>query len=236
MATITFLGEGQSSTLATTLDSASITVTAGRPVIVWISTISLAINCSSVQLDPTGTPQDFTRLDLGLADGGQDCSGELWVLDSPSTVTAIIRATHGNVSSTRTIQVCEIDGHNTSSSTAWRDAIATTVTTASGTTHEITVTSEVGDLPLAFLSLRQSASSPNMTNNGSTTTVDAILGTTSIRGRVMSGTGAASVTLGGTTATACQSVVMGFNVNTAAGGGGSSIAAIVSGYQQRGMV
>lgn len=214
MATITFLDEGTSTTAATTTDSASITATAGRPLIVWFATSNLVFDASSVQLDPTGTPQSFTRHSRQEADGANDCTGELWVLDSPTTVTAIVRVTHANNASARTIQVFEIAGQDTSTSTSWRDAMATPSIVTSGTTHEITITSAVGDLPLAFVSLRQSASAPNLTNNGSSTTVDAVLGGTSIRGRVLSGTGAASVTLGGTTASATQSVVLGFNVNT----------------------
>lgn len=218
-ATITFLGEGTSTTAATTTDSASITATAGRPLIVWFATSNLVFDASGVSLDPTGTPQAFTRRSRQEADGANDCTGEVWVLDSPTTVTAVVRVTHQNNASARTVQVFEIDGHDTSTSTAWRDAMAAPSIVTSGTTHEITVTSASGDLPLAFLSLRQASSSPNMTNNGSTTTVDPVLGGTSIRGRVMSGTGAASVTLGGTTASATQSVTMGFNVNTASVGG-----------------
>lgn len=215
----TFLAEGQSSALATSFDSASLTATADRPLIVWIASAASSLDCSGVVLDPTGTPQAFTRLDRGTAASGSSCSGELWVLDSPSPVTAVVRASHANVSTTRTIQVAEQPDADRSTSTAWRDAIATTVITNSGTTHEIAITSAVGDLPVAFVSLRQSASAPNLTNNGDTTTVDNILGGTTIRGRILSGTGAASVTLGGTTASATQSVVMGFNVNAAAAGG-----------------
>lgn len=233
MAAITFLGEGTSTSLATTLDSASITATTGRPMLVWFATSNLTFNASAVTLDPTGTPQAFTRFARGAADGVDDCTGELWYLDAPSTVTAIVRVTHQNNASSRTVQVSEITGHDTSSGTAWRDTPSTVVEVTSGTTHEIVVTSAVGDLPVAFLSLRQTASAPNMTNNGSTTTVDPVIGGTTIRGRVMSGTGAASVTLGGTTASATQSVLMGLNINTAVVGG-SSIAAIVSGYHTMG--
>lgn len=233
--TIAFLGEGTSTSLATTLDSASVVVTAGRPLIAWFAASNIVFDASAVTLDPTGTPQAFTRLSRQEADGANDATGELWVLDSPSTVTAIVRVTHQNNASSRTLQVCEIDGHDTSTSSAWRDALATPSIVTSGTTHEVTVTSATGDLPLAFLSLRQTASSPNMTNNGSTTTVDPVLGGTTIRGRVMSGAGAASVTLGGTTASATQSVTMGMNVNAATGGGGSSIAAISTGYHTMGI-
>lgn len=233
-ATIAFLGEGTSTTAATTTDSAAITVTAGRPLVAWFPTSNLVFDPTAITLDPTGTPQAFTKLDHDEADGANDCSGDLWVLDSPTTVTAIVRVTHANNASSRAIQVAEIDGHNTSSPTAWRDAPATAVVVTSGTTHEITITSAVDDLPLAFLSLRQTASAPNLTNNGSTTTVDNVLGGTTIRGRIFSGTGAASVTLGGTTSTATQSVMMGFNVNAAVIGG-SSIAAISAGYHNQGL-
>lgn len=215
MASITFLGEGTSTTLATTTDTASVTVTAGRPLIVWFATSNLTFDASAVTLDPTGTPQAFTRRSRQQADGTDDCTGECWVLDSPTSVTAVVRVTHQNSASSRTVQVFEISGHDTSSSTAWRDAMDTPTIVTSGTTHEITVTSAAGDLPLAFVSLRQTASAPNLSNNANSTTVDAVLGGTTIRGRVVSGTGAASVTLGGTTSGATQSVVLGFNVNTA---------------------
>lgn len=224
--TITFLGEGTSTSLGTTLDSASITATAGRPLIVHFGTSNLVFDASAVTLDPTGTPQVFTRLEREQADDANDCTGEVWVLDSPSTVTAIVRVTHQNNASSRFVQVMEVTGHDTSTSTSWRDAMATPSIVTSGTTHEVTVTSAVGDLPLAFASIRQTSSAPNLTNNGDTTTVDNVLGGTTIRGRVLSGTGAASITLGGTTASATQSVVMGFNVNAAAaGGGGVNLAA-----------
>jgi len=233
--TITFLGEGSSTTLATTTDSALITVTSGRPLVAWFASSNLVFAPTAITLDPSGTPQSFVKMDHDQADGANDCTGDLWYIDSPSTVTAIVQVTHANSASSRAVQVAEIDGHNTSSSTAWRDGHPPTVVVTSGTTHEITITSEAGDLPLAFVSLRQTASAPNLTNNGDTTTVDNVLGGTTIRGRILSGAGAASVTMGGTTASATQSVVMGFNVN-AASVGGSSIAAIVSGYQQRGMI
>lgn len=232
MATITFLGEGASTSLATTLDSASITATTGRPLIVWFATSNLVFNATSVVLDPTGTPQSFTRLDRQQADGANDCTGECWVLDAPTTVTAIVRVTHQNNASSRTVQVFEISGHDTSTSTSWRDAMDTPSIVTSGTTHEITVTSATGDLPLAFVSLRQAASAPNLSNNANSTTVDAVLGGTTIRGRVLSGTGAATVTLGGTTASATQSVTMGFNVNTAPSGG-SILPILMHHYRQR---
>lgn len=233
MATITFLDEGTSTTATTTTDSAVITATAGRPLIVWFATSNLVFDATSVELDPTGTPQSFTRLGRQQADGANDCTGECWVLDAPTTVTAIVRVTHQNSASSRTVQVFEITGHDTSTSTSWRDAMDTPTIVTSGTTHEITVTSATGDLPLAFVSLRQTASAPNLSNNANSTTVDNVLGGTTIRGRVLSGTGAASVTLGGTTASATQSVVMGFNVNTAPSGGGSILPILLHHYRQR---
>lgn len=235
MAAITFLDEGTSTSLGTTLDSASITATTGRPLIVWFATSNLVFNASAVTLDPTGTPQAFTRLDRNESDSSNDCTGELWVLDAPSTVTAIVRVTHQNNASSRAVQVFEISGHNTSTSTAWRDALATSSIVTSGTTHEVTVTSEAGDLPIAFIAMRLTSGAPSLTNNAASATVDNVQGGTTIRGRCVSGTGAASVTLGGTSSGATQSVTMGFNVNNASGGGGggSIVPVLMNQYRQR---
>lgn len=227
----TLLAEGTNNS-GTTTDTVSFTASTGRPLLCFFASASSSNTPSSIVLDPSGTPQSFTKFGRGTVATGNTVAGELWYLDAPTTVTAVVRATQSSNSTQRFLQVYEITGHLTSSSTAWRDAPSTIVEVTGGTTHEIVVTSASGDLPLGFVAWRNVSSAPTLTNNGSSTTLASIIAGTTVRGKALTGTGAASVTLGGTTATATNSVLFGININAAASG--SSIAAISSVYNNGG--
>lgn len=146
--------------------------------------------------------------------GTDDAYCNIRYLDAPTAGTGTITINHGLIASERSWFLYEVSGHDTATSTAWRDAFAGS-TTLAGTTHTGAVTSAVGDYPFFAIALFQSASAPTLTLNGSSTQVDTI-STATLRSYILTGTGAASVTLGGTTGTATQSAFRYFNINVAA--------------------
>jgi hypothetical protein len=217
-AALTRLTSGDDATNTNSSTTASITLS-GAPVIIALGAAVTAAAMNYGTVTWNGGAQNFTQLSIGSADGTNDVMGRLMYLDAPTPGTNTITINHATTGTRRAWDVFEVSGHDTSSSSAWRDAAAAAVENGTaGTTHEITITSAVGDYPVAVTFLRNVSSSPTLSPNGASSAIVAghLAGTT-LRMGFLTGTGAASVTLGGTTSTSTQSVVLGFNVNAAGG-------------------
>ena len=230
MATITELGTRSVATLGTSTNSTTVTLS-GAPAIVVTSMANAAASFNISGVVWNGAAEALTQL---AADSNSTQAGiDVWYIDAPTPGTNTFTVSHSNNSNRRNICVYEVSGYDTSSSSAWRDA---PVTDNNNTTDaETAVTSATGDLPVLFITVRVTSSSPTLTLNGSSTSLTDFIGGTTLRTYACYGSGAASVTLGGTLTGAASTAAVGLNINTAAGGG-SSIAAIVSGYQQRGLM
>lgn len=228
------LTSGDDATTATTSTTASI-VLSGNPVFIVLGSPALQSSIAFGTVTWNGGAQNFSGLVNGDADGTNDATGRILYLDAPTPGTDTITINHANLSTRRSWDVFEVSGHDTSSSTAWRDAASAAVQNGTATTtHEVVVTSAVGDYPFSAVVLRQASSAPTLTANGSSTAiVSGHLAGTTLRTLFLTGAGAASITLGGTTGSSTQSVVLGFNINAAAAG--SAIAVKSSTYMLRGM-
>lgn len=230
-ATLTQLAAGSNATLSTTSSTSNVTLS-GNPVIVTVTAANSAAGFGVSGIQWNGGTQAMTRFDQ-VSDGTQ-IGEDVWYLDAPTAGTDNFTVTHNNLSSRRNICVYEISGHDTSTSSAWRD-MASLVTDHNSTTDgETAVTSATGDTPVLFIGVRNASSAPTLSLNGSSTSLTSFLGGTTLRSYACYGTGAASVTLGGTLSAAGNSAAIGININSAAAGG-SAIAAISQGYHNAGM-
>lgn len=217
---VTRLTSSDNATSGTTSTTASVTLS-GRPVFIVLASpaTSGAANWGTVTWN--GGSQNFDGvLVTGSANGTNDCNARIVYLDAPTPGTGTITINHANTTTRRSWDLFELDAgtYDTSSPSAWRDAAAAAVEQAGGsdTTHEVVVTSAVGDYPFAAVVLRNVTSAPTLSLNGSSSDIAAgHLSGTTLRTSCVTGTGAASITLGGTTATGTQSVILGFNINQA---------------------
>lgn len=229
-AAITQLTAGGSTTLSTTTSTASVTLSGAPVIFVWAASQGYT-SAGATTVTWNGASESLT-LHESESSANLSCCG-VWYIDAPTPGTASFTATHNNMATRRHIAIYEVSGHDTSSSSAWRDAAVKT-NTSSGTACELTITSATGDTPVCFVGLRNSSSAPTLSLNGSSTSVTAVLSGTTLRLYGMYGAGAASVTLGGTLSGNGDPALVGFNINSASGGG-SSIAAISSYYHNQGL-
>lgn len=234
--TLTKLTSGASTASSATTVTASITVTGGVPLILVLLGHFSAGNfgLSTITWDGGGGQAIDGIGGAMSADGAgtDDAYCNIRYLDNPTGGTGTITITHSSgVSTYRHWYVYQPSGHDTSTSTAWRDTF-TGGTTIGGTTHETALTSAAGDYPLLAVGLFQSASAPSLTLNGSSTQVETQSHST-FRSYVLTGTGAASVTLGGTTGSNTQSARRGFNINAAGAGSATPVPVFLNQYRQR---
>lgn len=228
MATITELAVGSTAALSTTSGTASVTLS-GSPVIVAVAIANAVTSFNISSIVWNGAAENLTQL---AADSrGTSVGMDVWYIDAPTPGTNTFTISHSNNSNRRNICVYEVSGHDTSSSSAWRDA---PVTDNSATTDaETTITSATGDTPVLFIGVRNASSAPTLTLNGASTSLTDFLGGTTLRTYSCYGTGAASVTLGGTLSASGTSAAVGLNINSSTGG--SAIAAISQYYNNMGM-
>ena len=228
MATITKLGTRSVATLGTSTNSTTVTLS-GAPAIVVTSMANAAASFNISGVVWNGAAEALTQL---AADSNSTQAGiDVWYIDAPTPGTNTFTISHSNNSNRRNICVYEVSGHDTSSSSAWRDA---PVTDNSATTDaETTITSATGDTPVLFIGVRNASSAPTLTLNGASTSLTDFLGGTTLRTYSCYGTGAASVTLGGTLSASGTSAAVGLNINSSTGG--SAIAAISQYYNNMGM-
>lgn len=223
MATITELGTRSVAVLATSTDSASVTLS-GAPVIVTFGVANSVSGFNITGVVWNGAAEALTQ--LGADSNGTQAGTDTWYIDAPTPGTNTFTVSHGNLSSRRNICVYEITDQDTSSSSAWRDAPVTD--NAATTDAETAVSSATGDTPVLFITVRVSSSSPTLTLNGTSTSLTGFLGGTTLRSYACYGTGAASVTLGGTLTGAASSAAVGLNLNSAVVGGGAVVRLVSS--------
>lgn len=214
-ASLAELTSGSNATLSTTSGTGNVTVS-GSPILIAVSIANSASGFGISGIQWNGGSQALTRLD-SVSDGTQ-IGMDVWYIDAPTPATDSFTITHNNLSSRRDIGVYEVSGHDTSSASAWRDVAVTDHN--STTDAETAVTSATGDTPVLFIGVRNSSSAPTLTLNGNSTSITDFLGGTTLRLYACYGTGAASVTLGGTLSGAGNSAAVGLNINSAATGGG----------------
>lgn len=221
--TLTLKTSGSTSATSSADTTASVTLS-GNPILMVILSKMIQNNFGAVTITWNGGGGQAIDGVGGVSTvdgaGTDDAYCHIRYLDAPTAGTGTITINHSLIASDRHWYLYEVSGHDTSSGTAWRDTFAGSTTNA-GTTHTAAVTSAVGDYPFFAIGLFQSASSPALSLNGSSTQVDTIANST-FRSYILTGTGAASVTLGGTTGSNTQSAFRYFNINAAAGGGGGA--------------
>lgn len=217
--TITLLTEGSDATLATTTTTASVTVASSAKIVMLLAAPALTASMGWTGTHVWNGATENSSGGAGTqADGTNDTCVRLVYWDTITAGTGTFTINHSNVSTRRVWQVYQITGdYDASSATAWRGSPNSEAETG-GTTHETAITSEAGDIPLLALAIRNTASAPTLTLNGTSTLIDDVLGGTTQRLYFVRGTGAASVTLGGTTGSSTQSARAGFNINAAASG------------------
>ena len=221
----TVTGTANSTSVTT---SASITVASGDSLVVGIITGLNTVTVSSVTFN-TGSPQSLSAVTNVAV--SSSLRMEVWELAAPTAGTATVSAT---ISTTVVVDIIAVCVSGAASGASYRDAAQTNSATAS-TTASINITSEVGDLALAFIGNR---------NTNSTWTADASpvsqlavitsgTGTTHVRLAALSETGAASTSPSGTYGATRDWGAIGFNLNAASSGGTGSL---VRGLRAAGIV
>ena len=231
--TLTLKTSGSTELTASADTTASVTLS-GNPIVLVLLSKMTSANFGLISITWNGGGGRAIDGIGGVASadgaGTDDAYCNIRYLDAPTAGTGTITINHASIASDRHWYLYEVSGHDTSSGTAWRDTFAGSTTNA-GTTHTAAVTSAVGDYPFFAIGLFQSASAPALSLNGSSTQVDTIANST-FRSYILTGTGAASVTLGGTTGSNTQSAFRYFNIN-AAGAASTAIPVFLNQYRQR---
>lgn len=233
--TVTLLTEGSDATASTTSTTASVTVASDAKVFMVLAAPAITGSMGWTGTHVWNGATENSTGGFGVqADGANDTCTRIVFWDTITAGTGTFTINHNSTTTRRTWQVWQVTGdYDDSSSSAWR-VNPTSGSETGGTTHETAISSAVGDTPILAVALRNTSSSPTLSLNGSSTLLDDTLGGTTQRIYTLTGTGAASVTLGGTTGSSTQSARAGFNI-VAASVGGSGIAVISSNYMLRGM-
>jgi len=205
----------------TTRDSPSLTIPAGATVYAFINNSDGSPAApSGVSLDPTGTPQAFTK----IGDSGTFATyayATLWVLKNASAVTAVVRATWAASQGERMVTVWVGTGIDTTTPNG-------TVATGNGTTTSVSATaaSTSGQLCVQFAGhLFTGAAARTYNTPSGTERTDAVISGVPYDGAAsqeQTATGTSTVMTWTLSGTIDGWYSFAFALNDAGGGGGST--------------
>lgn len=207
-------GSGVTVTTATT--GTSITVAAGDKITVWVGTDASARTVTSVVFNSGAQNLTF----VGAQNQSSTARCEQWEITAPSAGTGTVTV---NVNTAGIYAFAAVVTSGAATGAGYRDVIVKIA--ANSNTPSLTITSEVNDLAIAGLAIKNTSSA--FTADGSPVSTVANVasgtGTSHVRLVVLAETGAASTSPSGTIAAARDWAMVGTNINIAPAASGGIV-------------